>query len=591
MVERDMMRRPQRRSDPLADPATFATPSGGATIEPSAENGIARAPTAGFDIGSIAIYPPERPIGPEGGEVSPAIAGRIHAQQGGGAPLEPTVQREMEAGFGHNFADVRVHADGESDTLNRSLSASAFTLGSDIFLSHGAANARADGSDQLLAHELAHVVQQRGASQSGPLTVGAADDPYEREAAGAASAVAGQDGVSGTERAQSRAPSRTESGRLPLPMPTPSPVAQWTVQRQPLAQPVANTPKPQIAGVTTVDTAAAMVVESFHNVYREQRSGLDRLAKALKRKKTDNTLIAEIASMAVEIALSLVLGPIGPETAALLVAAEEETERYLVEEGIKEITKLAVAAVADGVKDWLNEPTKKSDPVDNFIEAQSEGINAAEHGTIQAFNVTVDGYRPQPNGIAALLAMVGEIDEQAKVAASIQVAHSAGAWAQHVAEEESGHSGPRDSQAWANDDADDGPEVGALEIEARVENAPLSGPGDIRITGSKWRGINRETGRVVQEHRGAKIDDLGADLRIIIETPWGETRCVILAGDTDHPVAMPEKSTLQAVMLWLIRGGEPNPSPTEDDSAAVLSAAAILGYYVKQKSVTDLRFG
>jgi hypothetical protein len=220
MVERDVTRRPRRRSDPPADPATFATPAGDATIEPSADGGIARAPTAGFDIGSIAIYPPEQPIGPEGGEVSPAIADRIRAQQGGGAPLEPTVQREMEAGFAHTFADVRLHTDGEADTLNRSVGARAFTLGSDIFLSRGATDRGAKSGDQLLAHELTHVVQQRGAQQRGSLTVGPVGDATEREAEGAAAAVA-EGGViagrlAGTRRGATiqRDP---ETGAKPLP--------------------------------------------------------------------------------------------------------------------------------------------------------------------------------------------------------------------------------------------------------------------------------------------------------------------------------------------------------------------------------------
>ena len=189
MFQRDAMRRLRRRSTPPADSATFAAPSGDATFEPSADDGIARAPTADFDIGSIGISPPEPQVGPEGGAVSAAFADRIQTAQGGGAPLAPTVQRRMEGAFGHSLADVRIHADGESDTLNRSLDARAFTLGSDIFLGREATSAGMDGGDRLLAHELTHVVQQRGTAQSGPLTVGPADDAHEREAARVAGAM------------------------------------------------------------------------------------------------------------------------------------------------------------------------------------------------------------------------------------------------------------------------------------------------------------------------------------------------------------------------------------------------------------------
>jgi hypothetical protein len=192
MVERDAMTRLRRRSTPAADSANVAAPSEGATFEPSADSGMARAPIAGFDIGSIGIFPPEPQIGPEGGDISAAVADRIQTQQGGGAPLAPTVQRRMEGTFGHSLADVRVHADGESDTLSRSLSARAFTLGSDIFLGREATRAGAEGGDRLLAHELTHVVQQRGTAQSGPLTVGPADDAHEREAARVTGAMGSQ---------------------------------------------------------------------------------------------------------------------------------------------------------------------------------------------------------------------------------------------------------------------------------------------------------------------------------------------------------------------------------------------------------------
>jgi hypothetical protein len=119
---------------------------------------------------------------PEVEEVRPAIAEQIRAAQGGGAALEPSVQTRMEAGFGHNFADVRVHADEKADALSQSVGAKAFTLDRDIFLSQAASSDGAAGGDQLLAHELAHVVQQRGAVGGRPLAVAPAADASERDA-------------------------------------------------------------------------------------------------------------------------------------------------------------------------------------------------------------------------------------------------------------------------------------------------------------------------------------------------------------------------------------------------------------------------
>ncbi|MFN8507105.1 MAG: DUF4157 domain-containing protein [Dehalococcoidia bacterium] len=92
-----------------------------------------------------------------------------------------------EASLGTSFADVRVHRDAESDALNRAITAKAFTTGSDIFLRED----QNPGDMNLMAHELTHVVQQRGGGGgvSRMLTVGAADDPFEREADSVADAV------------------------------------------------------------------------------------------------------------------------------------------------------------------------------------------------------------------------------------------------------------------------------------------------------------------------------------------------------------------------------------------------------------------
>lgn len=191
----------------VAESASPASLSQGLIPAPSPGAAGMRAPAVGFDFGSISTFPPEPQVGPEGGQLSPAVADRIQTQQGGGAPLEPTVQRRMEGALGHNFADVRIHADGESDTLSRSLSARAFTLGSDIFINQEATSAAAYGGDHLLAHELTHVVQQRGAGERGPLTVAPIDAPGEQEA----SAFAREMGTGNTTPAQMQPATRNHA--------------------------------------------------------------------------------------------------------------------------------------------------------------------------------------------------------------------------------------------------------------------------------------------------------------------------------------------------------------------------------------------
>jgi Domain of unknown function (DUF4157) len=68
----------------------------------------------------------------------------------------------MEQAFGANFGSVRIHTDSQSDQLNRSINAQAFTTKSDIFFSKGKYDPGSRSGQELLAHELTHVVQQTG---------------------------------------------------------------------------------------------------------------------------------------------------------------------------------------------------------------------------------------------------------------------------------------------------------------------------------------------------------------------------------------------------------------------------------------------
>jgi hypothetical protein len=101
--------------------------------------------------------------GMEGGDVDTDVARSIQSAKGGGAPLHDGVRSSMEQGFGADFSGVRVHTDGQADTLNRSLNARAFTAGNDIFFGEGEYNPGSTAGRELLAHELTHTVQQGAA--------------------------------------------------------------------------------------------------------------------------------------------------------------------------------------------------------------------------------------------------------------------------------------------------------------------------------------------------------------------------------------------------------------------------------------------
>lgn len=117
-------------------------------------------------------------------ELDDETAGRINQNRGGGQPLDDAVQTQMSAGMGQDFSGVRVHTGPESDELNQELGAKAFTTGQDIFFREGAYDPGSSGGQELIAHELTHVVQQgSGAVKGGSgLTVNAPGDTYEQEA-------------------------------------------------------------------------------------------------------------------------------------------------------------------------------------------------------------------------------------------------------------------------------------------------------------------------------------------------------------------------------------------------------------------------
>ena len=116
------------------------------------------------------------------GDVTPEVEAAIQRERGGGQALDSAARAQMEPAMGADFGGVRVHTGGQADALNRDLSARAFTTGQDIFFKQGEYSPGSSSGRELLAHELTHVVQQDGDRVRRKLTVGAAGDPYEREA-------------------------------------------------------------------------------------------------------------------------------------------------------------------------------------------------------------------------------------------------------------------------------------------------------------------------------------------------------------------------------------------------------------------------
>lgn len=124
-----------------------------------------------------------------GGRASPAAAPPIvhEVLRSPGQPLDAGARASMAPYFGHDFGRVRVHADARAAQSAKDINARAYAAGDHIVFGARQYAPRTEAGERLLAHELAHVIQQQTGEASRPTVV---DSPeHEREADAAADAV------------------------------------------------------------------------------------------------------------------------------------------------------------------------------------------------------------------------------------------------------------------------------------------------------------------------------------------------------------------------------------------------------------------
>ncbi len=108
-----------------------------------------------------------------------------------GHALDTDTRASMESRFGRSFADVRVHTDSHAAASARAIDAAAYTSGTHVVFGAGRFEPQTPHGRRLLAHELAHVVQQRNGTAL-PSGIGPANDEHERAADRIADAVVAQ---------------------------------------------------------------------------------------------------------------------------------------------------------------------------------------------------------------------------------------------------------------------------------------------------------------------------------------------------------------------------------------------------------------
>jgi Domain of unknown function (DUF4157) len=93
----------------------------------------------------------------------PEVSETLHAT---GEPLSATSREFFEPRFGHDFGSVRIHRNAQAAASARAVSAQAYTVGNKIVFGEGKYQPESNSGRELLAHELTHVVQQSGVTNT-----------------------------------------------------------------------------------------------------------------------------------------------------------------------------------------------------------------------------------------------------------------------------------------------------------------------------------------------------------------------------------------------------------------------------------------
>ena len=129
-----------------------------AAIEQRVADGI----TAWRETGEMPAAPTESAAAPAGGGAPASVARMPSLLDEPGAPLDPTVASQVGSAFGRDFSSVRIHAGTPAAALAGRLASRAVTVGRHVAFAPGEYEPGTPLGNALIAHELAHVVQQEG---------------------------------------------------------------------------------------------------------------------------------------------------------------------------------------------------------------------------------------------------------------------------------------------------------------------------------------------------------------------------------------------------------------------------------------------
>jgi Domain of unknown function (DUF4157) len=301
---------------------------------------------------------PERIVGLQRSAGNRAVTGLLGRP---GSALDPALRESLSSRFGADLGDVRVHTDPDAAASAVRLRAHAYTVGHDIVFGPGRFSPHTNDGRRLLAHELAHVVQQgSGPGPGAGSRVSGPSDRLEAEAERAAdTALAGG-------RPHLTVGSANGFGVM----------RQAVVPADPFAVLDTATPLTAADAKSLLDSYEALSPadrDTFvrkHHAIGVTNSGLTRLLAAVDKSelKTRRALVSDIAErvqrIAVEQTTGKTLGELGAAQGAFMRAEAEKRARATAAEEAKKTGATPPATVAPAkIAEEHAKETKRTSPV------------------------------------------------------------------------------------------------------------------------------------------------------------------------------------------------------------------------------------
>jgi len=176
-------RAPGRETLVAAEARRWAPRGGGSATVPGGAGSVPPRAPSGRHQGPAAFPAPVMRSAERTG-IDPDAADLVARALRGGVPLDEVLRSKLEAALGVGLDGVRVHTGADADAAARALGARAFALGNDVVFRDGAYDPQRRDGQRLIAHEVAHTVQARGAAAptGGATAVSQPCDAPEREA-------------------------------------------------------------------------------------------------------------------------------------------------------------------------------------------------------------------------------------------------------------------------------------------------------------------------------------------------------------------------------------------------------------------------